>query len=221
MDRNWFALKNFHMMFYEDAERLNGFLHHWEGGMSLEDFYADVKKNLPWYLKMTASLCKRLPPYRCLIEKVTRKKLEKIALEPEGTLRWIREKDQAKIKAFFGSEEQYRAIPAWDKDMPSLDPNLPYRRLDHGYDESKEKLALQDLQQAAAFRGGVLLDAAWEGDMNMKVSWGCCLGHTFEMSPHAVLKGGHWCPGCLAPPWKTAEIAKKNKFVGQLFNQKV
>ncbi len=39
MERKWFALKNFHMQFYDDSARLNGYLHHWEGGMTQEDFY--------------------------------------------------------------------------------------------------------------------------------------------------------------------------------------
>ena len=47
MERNWFALKNFHMQFFEDAQVLNGYLHHWEGGQSLEDFYREVWKNSP------------------------------------------------------------------------------------------------------------------------------------------------------------------------------
>lgn len=217
VDRNWYALKNFHMLFYEDAEKLNNYLHHWEGGQSLEDYYALVMKEHPWHIKMTARMCKVSPPYRNLIEKVTRNIMEKLALEPEGTLRWIREGDQPKIKAFFGSEEAFRAIPGWGKDMPPMDHKLPHKRLEHGYDESKENLSREDLKEAAIFRGGVLQEAQWDGGMNIKVSWGCCLGHSFEMTPHAVLKGGHWCPECLVPPWKTMEIAKKNKFVAQLF----
>ena len=205
-------------MFYEDAERLNNYLHHWEGGKSQEDFYADIVRYFPWYLTLTAFLNKNFPPFRWLVEKVTWKKLERLALEQEGTLRWIRDKDQEKIKAFFGSEERWHAIPGWDRDMPSLDPKLPSKRLDHGYDESKEKLAVEDLQKAASFRGGGLRETKWDGDMNIKLNWDCCLGHSFQMSPHAALKGGHWCHECLTPPWKTEEIAQKNKFVGQLFS---
>lgn len=220
-DRNWYALKNFHMMFYEDAGRLNTFLKHWEGGQSMEDYFRLVMTNLPWYLKMTFLICRIFPPYRNLIEKLTRKKMQKITLEPEGTLRWIRDGDQEKIKAFYGSEEAYNAIPGWDRDMPAMDHQLPHKRLDHGYDESKEKLDAEDLLQAAAFRGGELKDADWNRDMHLKLAWSCCLGHSFEMTAHAVLKGGHWCPECLTPPWKTGVIKKKNKFVGQLFDQKV
>ena len=216
MDRNWFALKNFHMMFYEDAELLNGYLGHWEGGLTMEDFYGIVRQNLPWYLKVTAVMCRLSPPYRWLIEKLTRMTLKKLAMEPDGTLCWIREDKQDKIRAFFGSGEQFRAIPGWGKDMPPMDPDLPCRRLDHGYDESKEQLSWEDLKQAARFRGGVLADTPWDGDMHRKLSWECCLGHSFDMTPHAVLKGGHWCPDCMALPSKTAEIIGKNHFLGQL-----
>ena len=76
MDRNWFALKNFHMMFYEDAERLNGYLNHWEGGLSMEDFYMLVKENLPWYLKMTGWLCRHMKAFGWLIEGVTTEEAE-------------------------------------------------------------------------------------------------------------------------------------------------
>ena len=82
----------------------------------------------------------------------------------------------------------------------------------------KRQLNVADLKQAASFRGGTLKESTWNGDMHMKLSWECCLGHPFEMTPHAVLKGGHWCQECLSPPWKTAEIAAKSKFVGQLFS---
>lgn len=217
MDRNWFALKNFHMLFYEDSDLLNSCLHHWEGGISQEDFYADVKRNLPWYLKMVGWLCKNISPLRWLAEKITRIVLKRLAHKPEGTLRWIKDRDQERISAFFGSLEQWQAILGWDRDMPSLDPDLPHQRLDHGYDEEKEKLGLEDLQQAAVFRGGALKETSWDGEWQKKLSWDCCLDHSFEMTPHAVLKGGHWCPECLSPPWKTDEIAGKNPFVGQLF----
>jgi hypothetical protein len=176
-----------------------------------------LKRNFPWYLKLVARLNKYFPPLRWLVEKVTWKTLKNSANEAEGTKRWIAEGNQERINAFFGSLEQFEAIPDWETDLPSLDHGKNFQRLDHGYDESKEQLEIEDLQEAASFRGGGLKDPDWKGDMHKKVGWDCCLGHSFEMTPHAVLKGGHWCPECLEPPWKTEELAKKNKFVGQLF----
>jgi len=216
MERNWFALQNFHMMFFEDAERLNSYLHHWENGFTLEDYYCEVKKKMPWYLKATAWYCKYIPPYRWLIEGVTRGQLKKLANKQDGTLRWVGEGDAEKIRAFYGSEEKRQSIPGWGMDMPSLDHELPHKRLDHGYDESKEIIDKGDLKQAASFRGGTLEDDAWEVDVHVKVRWKCCMDHSFEMTPHAVLKGGHWCPDCLGPPWNYSEIAGKNSFVAQL-----
>ncbi len=161
-------------------------------------------------------------------------------------MRWIRENDEGHINAFFGSREAYEAIPGWGEKMPSLDHDQPYQRLDHGYDETKETLEVEDLHQAATFRGGVLLGsasrapvesrpqdgeggspdgesrppegAAWSGDMHEMLSWSCCQGHAFEMTPHTVLKGGHWCPECIAPPWDYSGIAKKNLFAAQVMS---
>jgi hypothetical protein len=81
----------------------------------------------------------------------------------------------------------------------------------------KQVLETEDLKKAATFRGGSLLQEDWNGDMHFKLDWQCCMGHSFEMTPHAVLKGGHWCPHCLTPPWNYPDIAQKNRFVGQLF----
>jgi len=216
MERTWFALKNFHMMFFEDTKKLNSYLRHWEGGMSQEDYYAEVKMKLPWYMKMTAWCCKNVPLYRHIIEKVTHSRLEKIALEPHGTLRWIADGDFEKIVAFYGSEEEFRDIPGWEGVLPPLNIDLPHKRLNHGYDETKEQLEMEDLQQAAIFRGGVLKDETWDGNMEKKVSWSCCMAHSLEMTPHAVLKGGHWCPECLSSAWNYSEISKKNSFMAQL-----
>jgi hypothetical protein len=36
------------------------------------------------------------------------------------------------------------------------------------------------------------------------------------MTPHAVLKGGHWCLECISPPWNYKEIATKNSFAAQV-----
>ncbi len=220
MERNWFALKNFHMQFFEDADRLNTHLHHWEGGYSMEDFYAEVWKQLPWYLKITAKISKGFPPFRWLIEKITYQQLKKLANKEEGTMNWIRNGDDEKIKVFYGSAEAYRNIPDWHIDMPDLDHHQEYKRLDHGYDETKSNVELEDLKQAARFRGGVLRkgeeETGWEGDMHEKVKWRCCQGHEFEMTPHAILKGGHWCLECISEPWDRKPLAEGNAFARQV-----
>jgi nucleoside-diphosphate-sugar epimerase len=219
MKRQWFALKNFHMQFFEDAGMLNEYLHHWEGGQTLEDFFGEVWKHMPWYLKATAWYSKYIPPYRGFVEAMTRRQLKKLARKDDGTLGWILSKDMGKINAFYGSLEEHQKIPDWDQQMPSLDHAQPYARLDHGYDEGKKNLTLEDLQKAAEFRGGVLETEDWDGNMNSRVKWKCCEGHVFTMTPHAVLKGGHWCIECISPPWDYMVLSEKNPFASQVLSR--
>ena len=218
MDRNWFALKNFHMQFYEDSGKLNEYLHHWEGGYTMEDFFNAVWKKLPWYLKATAWSTKHIPPYKWLVQKITKGQLKKLCNKPDGTQYWIRHGEKAKINAFYGSLEKYKAIPGWEGELPSLDQNQPHQRLNHGYDETKEVLELDDLQKAAEFRGGLLTSDSWTGAMDEKLSWHCCQGHAFKLTPHSVLKGGHWCLDCIAPPWNYDAFLDKNRFASQVVN---
>jgi nucleoside-diphosphate-sugar epimerase len=222
MERSWFALKNFHMLFYEDSKRLNDYLHHWEGGQSLEDYFGEVWKNLPWYLKVTAWYNRYIPPYRALVEAITRRELKKLAYHHEGTMGWIRNKDHGRINAFYGSMEAYNSIPGWDPGKPSENPALDHHQehigLKHGYDESKAELEMKDLQGAAAFRGGALVSKEWDGNMEFPLSWICCQQHPFTMTPHAVLKGGHWCMECISPPWNYHLLNKKNPFAAQVLS---
>ena len=216
MERHWFALKNFHMLYYEDAEELNGFLHHWEGGQSQEDYYEVVWKEMPWTLKAMAWCCKNIPPFRWMVERITHHQLSRLALQADGTMRWVKENNPGKIPAFYGSMEAFQAIPPWGEQMPSLDPQQPGTRLSHGYDESTDMLDQQALENAATFRGGVLKTASWDGDMQTPLSWACCQGHNFEMTPHAVLKGGHWCLDCIGPPWNYQAFVEENRFAAQV-----
>jgi len=230
MDRKWFALKNFHMHFFGDADRLDDYLHHWEGGTTMEEYTEEVRRNLPWYLKAVAWFNRHVPPFRWFVEGMTRVTLWHLSRKEQGTMRWIREKHEGRINAFYGSMEAFRAIGDWGDEFPSMDPEQPFRKLDHGYDESKAVPGPDDLRQAARFRGGSLEGIpgaggqeradpglfSWSGDMHEKLRWKCCRGHIFEMTPHAVLKGGHWCPECIAPPWDYAVLAEKNPFAAQV-----
>lgn len=216
MERRWFALKNFHMLFYEDSGKLNEYLHHWEGGQTQDDYFQEVWRNVPWYLKATAWLAKNIPPYRWIVESATRAQLKNLAFKEDGTMGWITDGDEGKIDAFYGSMEAYRKIPDWDQHMPSLDHDKDYIRLKHGYDESKKKLEIVDLQQAAEFRGGALTVKSWNGDMHSRLSWKCCEDHSFELTPHAVLKGGHWCHSCISSPWDYDSLVAQNPFAAQV-----
>ena len=195
-------------------------------------------EKLPWYLKVTAWFNRYIPPFRWLAQWITHGQLKRLAQKPDGTLHWIREGDSGRIRAFYGSLDAYRQIPGWDVEMPSLDHDTPYTRLDHGYEETrldltrvdltledltledhtKEDHTMEDLHQAAVFRGGQLKTPGWDGNMHLPVKWRCCQGHTFSMTPHAVLKGGHWCLECISPPWNYKVLTEKNPFAAQVLD---
>ena len=217
MERNWFALRNFHMQFYEDSGELNKYTNHWESAQSIDDYLNDVWENMPRSLRIVAKINKAFPPMKWIVQKATKSKLKKMAKRKDGTLGWIANKIDMRVSAFYGSYKKFENIPEWDVDMPEMSHEAEYIRLDHGYDESKENLEINDLQGAAKFRGGKLTSKEWSGDMYETLNWKCAFGHEFEAKPYTVLGAGHWCPECLAPPWNYDEIAKKNPFFAQVW----
>ena len=69
----------------------------------------------------------------------------------------------------------------------------------------------------ARFRGGKCLAESWTGDMFETLEWECAFGHPFHAKPNTVLKAGHWCPTCVAPPWSYDEEAQRNPFFAQVW----
>lgn len=212
MERRWFALRNFHCHYFEDSWILNEYIHNWRE--TLEDHYRQVLDNRPFSLKVVAMLSK-VPGIRTLIQNQAYKRMKKMVSGKDGTLYWYDNHNERRIRAFYGSFEKYEAIPGWEEDMPNLRPES--KRLDHGYDESKETLEVPDLQGAARFRGGELLSKEWSRNMYEQLEWRCAFSHEFKGSPYLVLKTGHWCPECVAPPWRDDEIARKNPFFAQVW----
>jgi hypothetical protein len=213
MKRHWFALRNFHCHYFEDSWVLNEYIHNW--GESLEDHYEQVLKNRSFTLRIGAFL-NRIPGMQSIVQRVAYNRMKKMVYGNDGTVFWYKNKNDKRISAFYGSYGKYELIGGWeDSDMPNLRPE--WKRLDHGYDESKTHLALEDLQSAAGFRGGELLSSLWEGDMHEKLKWRCAFNHEFDGTPYLILKAGHWCPECAAPPWNYDEIAKRNPFFAQVW----
>ena len=127
--------------------------------------------------------------------------------------------------------EAYKAIPDWQHTDLSHNSE-EYVLLDHGYDENKAKelFTLEDMQRAAAFRGGKCLgyandqspisdsqypitdsqypitdsEALWDTPLN----WECAEGHRFTATPRLVLLGGHWCPECMPYPYANKANAR-------------
>ena len=64
--------------------------------------------------------------------------------------------------------------------------------------EQLSELGIEDMRQAAEFRGGKCLSATMtKGDLATKLEWECAFGHRFSASPALILLGGHWCEECM------------------------
>ena len=145
-----------------------------------------------------------------------------------GTQWWIRNNKQLRISAYYGSLEQYRAIPKWSE-MDLSEPSREVHLLDHGYDETKplEEFTIEDMQKAAAFRGGKCLSTEMvKGDWDTKLRWQAANGEEFMASPRLILLGGHWAPSDMPwpykgdpneRPWHWDEVAKTNPFFAQIW----
>ncbi len=201
MERNWFALRNFHCGYFEDGHVLNEYLGHWRD--TLDDHYRQVLDALPWYAKLAR-----------FVPKSWIKRYMKRMADP---LIWNNspEKYAGRITAFLGSREAWEAIPDWDVDMPDFDAEG--HLLEHGYTAREDHAySIQDMREAAEFRGGECLSAAFV-DMSTGLKWRCAFGHEFDASPTLILLGGHWCPVCAAPGWDYDRIAQVNPFLAQAY----
>ncbi len=215
-ERKWFALKNFHMHYYMDSYILNSYLHYWRD--SLENWKEAVYKNQNILMKTLRFLCKNLRLFRKIVESETKKRMRKMAVEHRnGTAYWYKHNKEKRLLAFFGGREKYESIPDWDHNRDFEGPFPEPVKLDHGYDESKSILNVEDLRKAATFRGGQFCGSQWNGDLMESLSWSCSKGHQFNARVNTILKGGHWCPNCSPPEWDFDGDALGNPFFRQVW----
>ena len=208
---NWFVLKNFHGQYYLDADVLENYLH-FRANIPLDDYFQQMSDSLPKIFGMA----KIVPPA------IMKLALRTLANKKKyGTQYWIKHHDEKRIRTYYGSLEQYQAIPDWkDWDLSNPAGQDKAVHIDHGYDETKPMtdLTLADLQAAAAFRGGRLVSESYSGDPMQPLTWECHQGHRFEASPKLILEGGHWCPECMSDHWDGFhDVAKHNPFFAQVY----
>lgn len=141
-----------------------------------------------------------------------------IAEKDHGPLGWLKNRDYGKIKAFWGSVEEFENSSVnWQDISIGTDP-VP-ERISHGWDESKpdSEIGIYDAVSAASFRGGRCLSPGMKkGDLFTPLEWECSMGHRFTASPYLVLKSGHWCPECDIDPFRYEETGEKNIFLSQV-----
>lgn len=210
-ERNWFATKNFHGIWYEDSDILQEWLH-FRGDTAYDEYMRDMRNKLPVYF--------RLAPLAPAV--VIKAAMRRVAMRKGlGTLSWITDKDPLRIAAAWGSEEEYSAIGDW-KELEQWNAESRPHSLDHGYDEghSLEELTIEEIKKAADFRGGVCHSNAYSGDPDEKMLWECSEGHTFMLSVRSVLRGGHWCSECLhnisEDPYEFKRLGERSKFLHQI-----
>jgi nucleoside-diphosphate-sugar epimerase len=204
---NMFALRNFHGQYFLDSYQLEDLLHFRR--QTIDQALNKVVRNLPAYFRTVRYLPGKL------IKEIVIFQSRKNPITP---LYWIRHNVREKINAYFGNRENWQQIGKWED--YKLVSNADYVILDHGYDETKasEKLDIADMKQAALFRGGRCLSEKMNpGNLYSPLTWQCNQGHTFTASPYLILKAGHWCPRCLAPPWNFDFQAAHNPFMAQVW----
>lgn len=114
----WFALKNFHGMWYTDADVLEDYLH-FRANVPIDEYFASMKSKLPWFY----SLAFLAPAW------AVKMFMKPYAFEKGLGTQWWVENDPDKFEAYYGSREAYEAIKSWDDVRPRpLEKNLEKAR---------------------------------------------------------------------------------------------
>lgn len=211
-ERRWFAIRNFHCGWFADSGVLNDYLHFWN------DATADHFDQVRAYMADLAEQLQAAGTAAPMGEAEIRAMLEQMVDSRTGTRFWREHGYEQRMRAFYGSSAVYDAIPDWDVDMPLMPEDVEPQLLDHGYDESRRVLEIDDLRSAAAFRGGSLVSPEWDGSWASVLDWKDAEGRRFSASPNLVLKAGHWSPFEAAPPWRFDEVARRNPFFAQVWH---
>ncbi len=218
----WFASRNFHGLWFADANELEELFHYQRDGV--HGYWREIAN------KHKIFALGKIVPKKLIYLFLFRRLLG----HPNSPRRWIKDGNRARVQAYFGGEKGVAALPVnWndvkliargdygDYDEMRRDESAKRYELSHGYDETKpqSEWSAEDMRSAAAFRGGEFVSGEMKkGEAYEKRVWRCHDGHEFEMTPYAVLRGGHWCPKCCQPsPWDFDRLAKDNPFFAQVW----
>ena len=103
----WFALKNFHGMWYTDADELDDILH-FRANIPVDEYFAAMKSKLPWFY----NLAFLAPAWG------VRLFMKRFAYEKGLGTQWWVDNDPQKFSAYYGSREAYDSIRSWDDIRP-------------------------------------------------------------------------------------------------------
>lgn len=213
----WFATGNFHGMWYQDSDVLEGYLHFREN-LPVVDYFRRLSSQLPWFYSMA-----RIVP-ACLIKMFLKPLTEVKGL---GSQYWVKH-DIDKVNAYYGSMEKYLSIRKWRQVMPvHTEKNKEKAEqkgesvyLNHGYDTTRPiySLTAAEVEAAAGFRGGHFIGPAENlGRKGEIFEWECEHGHRFRASLEYVLLGGGWCDECDLGDVR-ANTTSRNRFISQVLS---
>lgn len=203
MERKWFTLRNFHCGWYTQADsmRLEKYANYQRDGY--DEFFAMVEKRTPKFFK----IAKIVPPV-----------IVKFFMGLYATTQhYVKRPDKYPtfVTSYYGSQAKWKQIPDFFTDMPKP---MEAKKIELGYKRKEDgKYTIADMKELAKFRGGQCLSKKFV-DMYTPLKWHCDIcGSDFEATPMLVTDGGHFCPECEPPIWNYNQIAKKNKFIAQLY----
>ena len=217
LDPKLTATRNFHGHYYLDSDKLEDYLHFRSD--SMQYYYDAYLKELGPAIAAGKIMCK-LPRGEELMANIIKSTFKKALDSEHGTRHWLDNNMEDHIEAYWGSRKAWEALPEKVSEMEHFTDWDKVIRLDHGYDESKpeSELTHEDMEKAAAFRGGKLISAEMEtGDWSTKLDFECAFGHRFKASPRLVLEGGHWCDECERKSWNYGRRAKVDPFFAQVW----
>lgn len=216
---NYFASRNFHGIWFYDSHVLNDYFNFQRDDVF--SYWKELKKANKLF-----SLGRFVP--KSLLNLFLFNKLLK---DENSPMTWVKENNIPKVIAFFNGIDSYNNIPKDWKNVKLIskgdfgDPDEMKKvenakLLNHGYDESKklEDLTIEELKEAARFRGGDCLEESFDRNIYKKIKWVCHEGHKFEASVFTILRGGQWCPECCNQSvWNYDQISKYAPFFGQVW----
>ncbi len=182
----WFALKNFHGMWYTDADELERYLHFREN-LPIADYFRRLKSKLPWFY----SLAFLAPAW------AVKMFMKPYAYEEKYGTQWWVKNDPKRLKAYFGSLEAYKAIQGWSINV--YEKNLSKAQsagqvINQGLQLEKSVYAYTktEINSLISVRGLELLDEP-NGSKSNIYSWKSSSGKTFKSTLEYILLGGGKC----------------------------
>lgn len=218
IDPKMYATRNFHGQYYLDSDKLENYLHFRSDGMQY--FYDAYLKELGGAVT-AGKIITKLPGGQKLMGAIIKSTFREILNSEHGTKHWLDTNMEDHIDAYWGSKKAWEELPAKLSEMEEFTDWNTVVQIDHGYDESKpeSELTLDDMKQAAEFRGGTCDSAEMKkGDWKTPLDFTCQFGHHFKGSPRLILEGGHWCDECERKSWNYGNRAKKDRFFAQVWN---